>query len=235
MNNALIPTAKDINEAHRLAKSCAETAVQHAIECGRLLEEKKAEVGHGNFMPWVQKHCDFSYASAAVYLRAAKQSSRGLEFSSLNQLLAPPKPVAQKTVTPSEPVVMNPPESAAMGSEARNHDQARVMGMGDVHRAAEGRPPEAAPTPDFDFAGYEPEDDDAYKANIENVMMADDKLAAMREELKQCHREMQGLRASRDHYQRQSGEAVRLAKSKDREIEKLKKELANWKRQRADA
>lgn len=84
---------------------------------------------------------------------------------------------------------------------------------------------ELAPAPDFDFSNYEPEDDDAYKANIENVMMADDKLTAMREELKQCHREIQGLKASRDHYQSQAREAVRLLKARDREIEKLTKEL----------
>lgn len=85
---------------------------------------------------------------------------------------------------------------------------------------------EVAPEPDFDFTDYEPEDDDAYKKNIENVMMADDKLTAMREELKQVHREMQGLKASRDHYQSEAGAAVRLVKARDREIEKLKKELA---------
>lgn len=88
------------------------------------------------------------------------------------------------------------------------------------------KPVEVAPEPDYDFTDYEPEDDDAYKVNIENVMMADDKLAAMREELKQLHREIQALKASRDHYQSQAGSAVRLVKARDCEIEKLRKELA---------
>jgi hypothetical protein len=88
------------------------------------------------------------------------------------------------------------------------------------------KPVEVTTAPDFDFADYEPEDDDAYKANVENVMMADDKLAAMRAELKQIHREMQGLKASRDHYQSEAGAAVRLVKARDREIDKLKKQLA---------
>lgn len=91
-------------------------------------------------------------------------------------------------------------------------------------KAAIEKKPEAAP--DFDFTDYEPEDDEAYKQNVENVMMADDKLAAMLEELKQVHREMAGIKASRDHYQSESGAATRIVKTRDREIEKLKKELA---------
>lgn len=87
------------------------------------------------------------------------------------------------------------------------------------------KPVEVAPPPDFDFSSYEPEDDDDYKARIENVMMADDKLAAMREELQQAHREIQALKASRDHYQAQAGEAVRLVKTRDRQIERLKRDL----------
>lgn len=90
---------------------------------------------------------------------------------------------------------------------------------------SEPKPVEVAPAPDLDFTDYEPEDDDEYKKNVENVMMADDKLAAMREELKQIRREMQGLKASRDHYQGEAGAAVRLVKARDREIEKLNKEL----------
>ena len=88
---------------------------------------------------------------------------------------------------------------------------------------------EVAPAPDFDFESYEPENDEAYRANIENVIMADDKLAAMRVQLEQAHREIQALKSSRDHYQSQAGEAVRLVKARDREIEKLKRELAKAK------
>jgi hypothetical protein len=88
------------------------------------------------------------------------------------------------------------------------------------------KPLEVTPPPDFDFEGYEPEDDEEYRRNIESVMMADDKLAALRDELKQRHREIQALKASRDHYQSQAGEAVRLVKARDREIEKLKRDLA---------
>ena len=47
-----------------------------------------------------------------------------------------------------------------------------------------------------------------------------------REQLKQVHRELQTVKYSRDHYTSESGVAVRAAKSKDREIEKLNRQLA---------
>jgi hypothetical protein len=225
-----VPTAKDINEAHRLARSSAETAVQHAIRCGQLLAAKKAEIGRGDFDLWVAKNCDFGRSSAYAYLKVATKSSRGLDdLRSIQQALGYDKPKA-KPVTP-EPQVMNPPESAAQGSEAGNPQKAHVMGIGAVPRAAEARPAEAAPPsitppPEFDFEGYEPEDDEAFKANIENALMADDRNAALVEELKQVHRELQAVKSSRDHYMSQAGEAVRLVKARDREIERLKRELA---------
>ena len=45
------------------------------------------------------------------------------------------------------PEVMNPPQSAAEGCEARNLNTANVMGLEQVHRATEARPAEVAPLP----------------------------------------------------------------------------------------
>lgn len=45
------------------------------------------------------------------------------------------------------PEVMNPPQSAAQGCEARNLIADHVMGMGHVHRAAKARPADAVPPP----------------------------------------------------------------------------------------
>lgn len=88
-----------------------------------------------------------------------------------------------------------------------------------------GRPAEVASAPDLDLTDYEPDDDDAYKASIENVMMADDKLAAMRKELEEVYRQLHVMTESRNHFQAQAGEATRLVKVRDREIERLKKRL----------
>lgn len=84
---------------------------------------------------------------------------------------------------------------------------------------------EVGAAPDLDLADYEPDDDEAYKASIENVMMANDKLAAMRAELEGVYRRLHVMTESRNHFQSQAGEATRLVKVRDREIERLKKRL----------
>lgn len=230
--NLPVPTAKDINEAHRLARASAETAVQHAIKCGQLLAIKKDELDRGDFDGWVEKHCDFGRSSAYAYMKVAIKSSRALDdFRSIQQALGYEKSKPKVKDLPKEAVsVLKAQRDGAEATEETGNDRPAASVLGDSPFEATSKPDPApekvAPEPDFDFNGYEPEDDDAYKATIENVMMADDKLAAMREELKQVHRELQGLKASRNHYQSEAGAAVRLAKSKEREIEKLKKELA---------
>jgi len=69
-----------------MARQAAESAVQHAIRCGDLLIRQKAELPHGEFMPWVVAHCQFRYSTAARYMKAAEQSSLGVEISALRQL-----------------------------------------------------------------------------------------------------------------------------------------------------
>jgi hypothetical protein len=52
-----------------------------------LLAAKKAEVGCGNFMAWVEANCELSHEVARRYIRAAAQNGLGRPISSLNQLL----------------------------------------------------------------------------------------------------------------------------------------------------
>jgi len=87
-----ITTAIEINDAHRLARQHAESAVQHAIRCGELLAAKKAELRHGEFKPWIAANCEFSYSSAKAYMRAVEQKDSALTFSSLREALGYDKP-----------------------------------------------------------------------------------------------------------------------------------------------
>jgi hypothetical protein len=83
-NNITTDTiAEKINEAHRLARQGAETAVQHAVRCGQLLIEQKKAMKHGEFTGWVVAHCEFAYSTAARYMKAAIQISTGVEIHSL--------------------------------------------------------------------------------------------------------------------------------------------------------
>ncbi len=80
--------AEAINEAHNMARSNAESAIQYAIRCGELLAAKKAELRHGEFGAWVQAHCEFSYALARKYMQACRnQNDNALAFSSLREAI----------------------------------------------------------------------------------------------------------------------------------------------------
>lgn len=220
-----VPTAKEINEAHRLARLSAETAVEHAIRCGQMLIQVGADE------QWIGRNTDIAWSTAKRYMSAARKSAKGIAFESLRHCFPSGKktaPTAEKQGKAATAVAKKGPATAApaISTPRKEAEEPEKTAPAAAPSAISRKPIEVAPAPDFDFSTYEPEDDDAYKANIENVMMADDKLSAMREELKQVRREMQGLKSSRDHYQSEAGAAVRLVKARDREIEKLNRDLA---------
>ena len=103
-------TAREINDAHRMARQHAESAVQYAICCGELLTQQKAKLRHGEFKPWIEANCEFSYRSAAVYMKVAEQKCRGLHFSSLAQALS----YANEKPAPPEPEPEPEPEPASV-------------------------------------------------------------------------------------------------------------------------
>lgn len=80
---------------------------------------------------------------------------------------------------------------------------------------------------------WEPEEDEKLAAierqiaeSTDRVMRADDKLAAAHIEIKRQAAEIAILKSSRDHYQTEGGAAVRILKSRDRQIKDLKEDLA---------
>lgn len=84
--HALANQAAQINEAHRLARQHAESAVQYAIRCGELLMQQKSKLRHGEFQAWIEANCEFAYATAARYMKAAAQKSTPVDFSTLSEL-----------------------------------------------------------------------------------------------------------------------------------------------------
>jgi hypothetical protein len=46
-------------------------ALERAAECGRLLREAKAQIGHGGFLAWVEQHLSFGHRQAQRYMRVA--------------------------------------------------------------------------------------------------------------------------------------------------------------------
>lgn len=71
------PTAGDVTPSsirtwHLEIEACTRRAVIHACLIGLALLEQKASLPHGQFKPWVDKHCSFSYSTANMYMRVAR-------------------------------------------------------------------------------------------------------------------------------------------------------------------
>lgn len=197
-------TANEINKAHRLAYSSAETAVQYAIECGKLLCQLKDDLPHGSFQGFVTQRLDFAPSTARKYMQAARQNATGVAFSSLREMFPSGKEKPKPRDFPSEK-----PET-------------------DQVAAAKAKPP--APEPDLEILsdGWEPDEDldaelaqaeKAYAESIDKVMAADDKLAAAHDEIKRQAAEIASLRQSRDGYMNAKAEVTRLLK-KEKQITK---------------
>ena len=110
MSTAIVTDAAEINREHQLARQAASNAVSHAIRCGELLAARKGELPHGEFMNWVGGHCDFAYSTASRYMKAAAESSTGVEISTLSELFLSGRGAA----TPA-------PEPASVSTE-QEHD-----------------------------------------------------------------------------------------------------------------
>ena len=61
-----------INREHAAATAAAKTAVAHALNAGRLLLQAKAQMAHGEFLPWLRSHCAVKQRQARQYMRLAK-------------------------------------------------------------------------------------------------------------------------------------------------------------------
>ena len=100
LDPVLAGLAERINLAHEGAMRSARTAIEHAIECGELLTEAKALVGHGNWLPWLQANTIVSERTAQRWMRFAENAETllaksdtdgGFTFADADRLLAAPK------------------------------------------------------------------------------------------------------------------------------------------------
>lgn len=69
--NAVTTLAGEIRRHHEAAQAAAETAIGHAREAGRLLNEAKAQCQHGGWLPWLRDNFDGSKRTAQAYMRLA--------------------------------------------------------------------------------------------------------------------------------------------------------------------
>jgi len=88
--------AEEIRREHEACERDAESAVEHAIRAGKLLTEAKAQVQHGQWLPWLGKNFPFTQQTANGYMRIFEEygRSRDLNPISVNAAL---KQISAKT------------------------------------------------------------------------------------------------------------------------------------------
>ena len=65
--------AQAIERAHQAAIGAARSAIEHAVACGALLRRAKAEIGHGEWLEWIEANCTVGRRTAQVYMRLARE------------------------------------------------------------------------------------------------------------------------------------------------------------------
>lgn len=65
--------AKTANNYHNLSRAAAQDAVAYAVMAGMELASAKAQIPHGSFLPWIEKHCEFNERTAQNYMRLAEK------------------------------------------------------------------------------------------------------------------------------------------------------------------
>jgi hypothetical protein len=56
-SNSLADLAARINQEHEAAEAAIKRGAAHAMAAGDLLIEAKAQVPHGQWLPWLAEHC----------------------------------------------------------------------------------------------------------------------------------------------------------------------------------
>lgn len=110
--------AGEIRAEHEQAQEAFASAVEHAVRCGELLLEAKAQVGHGGWGAWLDEHFPASRRSAQGYMRLARHGAEAQALAhlgvegALRELAAPPPD--REPLAPDEPLA---PEERARLAE----------------------------------------------------------------------------------------------------------------------
>jgi Protein of unknown function (DUF3102) len=65
--------AAEITREHELCEGSYRTALAHALKIGELLIDAKAQLSHGEWLPWVGEHTPLSARSAQAYMQLAAE------------------------------------------------------------------------------------------------------------------------------------------------------------------
>ena len=71
-SNSLADLAARIRAEHEAATAFLKSGLERAINAGNLLIEAKAQLAHGQWLPWLAEHCQMSERTAQAYMRVAR-------------------------------------------------------------------------------------------------------------------------------------------------------------------
>src|SRR6266498_3396412 len=117
MDMNVMLAADAINREWELAMASAEIAVDHAMECGRLLNEEKNNHKHGDWRAWIEKNFKGSYRTAARWMKNSTDGGKSAMLSHFTPDEEKPKPKATKSK--EEEVHTTPPPVRPQVKEAR--------------------------------------------------------------------------------------------------------------------
>jgi hypothetical protein len=247
--NKVTPKTREINEAHRLARQSAETAVGHAIRCGQMLAEAKVAAGHGKWLNWLEKNCpDISERQAQRYMDAATKSDTRVGFESLRQLLGvEPKPRVDKKKTESKREAPAPQaqESNRTGVTIESAGESRVASASSGASLVDSSPKPTFTDEQLKTIAKEHEAHVGDSDSDEPERPSDDEMADMdaavereyqaaiakavdigaQEKIRQLSLEIVLLQKSRDTFMNKANAAAELVTKRDQTIEKLGRKI----------
>jgi hypothetical protein len=71
LSNSLADLVARIRAEHEATAAALKSSVEHAMTAGDLLIEAKAQLKHGEWLPWLAEHCEMSERTAQLYMRLA--------------------------------------------------------------------------------------------------------------------------------------------------------------------
>ena len=71
-SNSLADLAARIRAEHEAASADFNSGLRHAMTAGSLLIEAKAQIPHGEWLPWLKDRCTISERTAQAYMRVSR-------------------------------------------------------------------------------------------------------------------------------------------------------------------
>jgi hypothetical protein len=80
-SNSLDELADRIHAEHEASVAALRRGVEHAVAAGHLLLEAKAQLKHGEWLPWLREHCRVPVRTCQLYMDVAKHVADGKSAS----------------------------------------------------------------------------------------------------------------------------------------------------------